>query len=103
MELTTFALTTESVMSTCMSSTRLVRKLNIITAGMATMRPKAVVTSASEMPGATCASDAEPLSCVLVRSGQEPVVVNLDLPNVEPNPEQVHWVDNIHPDPTRAR
>jgi uncharacterized RmlC-like cupin family protein len=42
------------------------------------------------------ASDAEPLSCVLVRSGQEPVVVNLDLPNVEPNPESVHWVDNIH-------
>jgi uncharacterized RmlC-like cupin family protein len=45
------------------------------------------------------ASTDEPLSCVLVRSGQEPVVVNLDLPNVEPNPEQVHWVDNIHPDP----
>jgi uncharacterized RmlC-like cupin family protein len=40
-----------------------------------------------------------PLSCVLVRSGQEPVVVNLDLPNVEPNPEEVHWVDNIHPAP----
>ena len=33
------------------------------------------------------ASDEEPLSCVLVRSGQEPVVVNLDLPSVEPNPE----------------
>ena len=32
------------------------------------------------------ASDDEPLSCVLCRSGQEPVVVNLDLPNVEPNP-----------------
>lgn len=39
------------------------------------------------------------LSCVLVRSGQEPVVVNLDLPNVEPNPEQVRWVDDIHPAP----
>src|SRR6266849_1252856 len=26
------------------------------------------------------ASDDEPLSCVLVRSGQEPVVVNLDIP-----------------------
>src|SRR5213593_2597614 len=35
------------------------------------------------------ASDDQPLSCVLVRSGQEPVVVNLDLPNVEPNPEEV--------------
>ena len=45
------------------------------------------------------ANDDEPLSCVLVRSGQEPVVVNLDLPNVEPNPEEVHWVDNIHPAP----
>src|SRR5262250_2559032 len=42
------------------------------------------------------ASDVEPLSCVLVRSGQEPVVVNLDIGNVEPNPEQVHWIDNIH-------
>ena len=42
------------------------------------------------------ASDSEPLSCVLCRSGQEPVVVNLDLPNVEPNPENVQWVDNIH-------
>ena len=47
------------------------------------------------------ASDNEPLSCVLCRSGQVPVVVNLDLPNVEPNPESVHWVDNIHPDPDK--
>jgi uncharacterized RmlC-like cupin family protein len=45
------------------------------------------------------ASDTEPLSCVLCRSGQEPVVVNLDLPNVEPNPENVPWIDNIHADP----
>jgi len=45
------------------------------------------------------ADPSAPLECVLVRSGQEPVVVNLDLPNVEPNPEQVHWVDNIHPAP----
>ena len=43
------------------------------------------------------ASDETPLSCVLVRSGQEPVVVNLDLPNVEPNPETVEWVDDLHP------
>ena len=34
------------------------------------------------------ASDDLPLSCVLVRSGQEPVVVNLDLPSVEPNPDR---------------
>jgi uncharacterized RmlC-like cupin family protein len=47
------------------------------------------------------ASDNQPLFCVLVRSGQEPVVVNLDLPNVEANPEEVHWVDNIHPAPKR--
>src|SRR5919107_3549923 len=41
----------------------------------------------------------ETLSCVVVRSGQEPVVVNLDLPAVEPNPEQIHWVDDIHGQP----
>jgi len=45
------------------------------------------------------ASDEAALSCVLVRSGQEPVVVNLDIADVEPNPEQVHWIDNIHPAP----
>ena len=44
------------------------------------------------------AEAAEPLSCVLVRSGQEPVVVNLDIPVVE-KPEEGHWVDNIHPAP----
>ena len=41
----------------------------------------------------------EPLACVVMRSGQEPVVVNLDLPEVEPNPEEVHWVDDIHRSP----
>jgi uncharacterized RmlC-like cupin family protein len=42
------------------------------------------------------ASDTEPLSCVLCRSGQEPVVVNLpDLPVAE-KPEGVRWVDDIH-------
>ena len=45
------------------------------------------------------ANDDEPLSCVLVRSGQEPVVVNLDIPVVEA-PEEVHWVDNLHPKPS---
>ena len=48
------------------------------------------------------ASDTEPLSCVLCRSGMDPVVVNLYLPNVEPNPENVPWVDNIHPDPGKS-
>ena len=37
----------------------------------------------------------EPLTCVVVRSGQEPVVVNLDIQTTEP-PEQVIWVDPIH-------
>src|ERR1041385_3639659 len=46
------------------------------------------------------ARDTEPLSCVLCRSGQEPVVVNLDIPVVE-KPEEVHWVDNIHPAPKK--
>jgi uncharacterized RmlC-like cupin family protein len=41
------------------------------------------------------ASTAEPLECVLVRSGQEPVVVNLDIAPVEP-PEEVRWIDSIH-------
>jgi len=44
------------------------------------------------------ASDEEPLSCVLVRSGQDPVVVNLDIPAAE-EPEEVHWVDDIHSAP----
>jgi uncharacterized RmlC-like cupin family protein len=42
------------------------------------------------------ASDDEPLSCVLVRSGKEAVVVNLDIPAVE-KPEEVDWKDDIHP------
>lgn len=41
------------------------------------------------------ASSDEPLECVLVRSGQEPVVVNLDIAPVEA-PESVRWIDNIH-------
>jgi uncharacterized RmlC-like cupin family protein len=41
------------------------------------------------------ASADEALECVLVRSGQEPVVVNLDIAPVEP-PEQVLWKDPIH-------
>jgi uncharacterized RmlC-like cupin family protein len=45
------------------------------------------------------ASPDAPLSCVVVRSGQEPVIVNLDLPDVEASPEQIHWVDDIHHEP----
>ena len=40
----------------------------------------------------------EPLNCILVRSDQDPVVVNLDLPAIE-DPEGLHWVDPIHADP----
>ena len=43
----------------------------------------------------------EELDCVLVRSGMDPVVVNLEIETVEP-PEEVHWVDSIHPDPRGA-
>lgn len=40
----------------------------------------------------------EPLECILVRSGQEPVVVNLDIEPVE-RPESVPWIDPIHRSP----
>ncbi len=35
------------------------------------------------------------LECVVVRSGQEPVVVNLDIAAAEA-PEAVRWIDDIH-------
>jgi uncharacterized RmlC-like cupin family protein len=41
------------------------------------------------------ASTKETLECVLVRSDNEAVVVNLDIEPVEP-PEEVHWIDPIH-------
>ena len=44
------------------------------------------------------ASPEEPLQCVLVRSNQDAVVVNLDIPVVE-DPEGLHWIDQIHPAP----
>ncbi len=47
------------------------------------------------------ASSDEPLECVLVRSDNEAVVVNLDIPDVEPNPERVDWVDPIHAPPRK--
>ena len=44
------------------------------------------------------ASDDEPLQCVLMRSDNEAVVVNL---NIEPaeKVEEVHWIDPIHQHP----
>lgn len=44
------------------------------------------------------ALDDEALNCVLVRSDQDPVVVNLDIPVVE-DPQGLHWIDPIHADP----
>jgi uncharacterized RmlC-like cupin family protein len=41
------------------------------------------------------ASRDAPLSCVIVRSDKDPVVVNLDVTPAEP-PEEVRWVDPIH-------
>jgi uncharacterized RmlC-like cupin family protein len=44
------------------------------------------------------ASTSEQLECVLVRSDNEAVVVNLDITPVE-KPEAVYWVDPIHKHP----
>ena len=44
------------------------------------------------------ASQSEQLECVLLRSGQDPVVVNLDIDPIEP-PEEVYWTDDLHPRP----
>jgi uncharacterized RmlC-like cupin family protein len=44
------------------------------------------------------ASQDQPLSCVVVRNDQEPIVVNLDIPPAE-TPEEVHWVDDVHTHP----
>ncbi len=46
------------------------------------------------------ASTAEPLECVLVRSDQHPVVVNLEIAPAE-KPEAVAWIDPIHREPPR--
>jgi len=44
------------------------------------------------------ASRSEPLECVVVRSDNEAVVINLDIAAVE-EPETVHWIDPLHPRP----
>jgi uncharacterized RmlC-like cupin family protein len=45
------------------------------------------------------ADPSEPLDCVLVRSDNEAIAINI--PNVEPveDPEEVYWVDPTHPHP----
>jgi uncharacterized RmlC-like cupin family protein len=42
------------------------------------------------------AMSSEPLMCVVVRSDQEPVVVNLNISTAE-SPEEVRWIDPSHP------
>jgi uncharacterized RmlC-like cupin family protein len=37
----------------------------------------------------------EPLACVVVRSDQEPIVVNLEIVAVE-TPEAIAWIDPLH-------
>jgi uncharacterized RmlC-like cupin family protein len=44
------------------------------------------------------ASETEPLECVLVRSDNEAVAINIDITPVE-KPEEVYWVDPTHPHP----
>jgi uncharacterized RmlC-like cupin family protein len=44
------------------------------------------------------ASGDDELECVVVRSGQEAVVVNLDIEPIE-HPQAVYWVDDIHKHP----
>jgi uncharacterized RmlC-like cupin family protein len=41
------------------------------------------------------ASAGESLVCVVVRSDQEPIVVNLDIPAAE-SPEEIQWHDPLH-------
>jgi len=44
------------------------------------------------------ASPSEPLMCVVVRSDQEPIVVNLALAAAD-SPQEVFWIDPAHPKP----
>ena len=44
------------------------------------------------------ASASEPLRCVLVRSDNDAIAVNLEIDAVE-QPETVHWIDPTHPHP----
>ncbi|MGQ0631671.1 MAG: cupin domain-containing protein [Sporichthyaceae bacterium] len=41
------------------------------------------------------ASESAELRCVLTRSGQEPIVVNLEIAGVD-QPEAVRWIDPLH-------
>ena len=41
------------------------------------------------------ANAGEPLVCVVVRSDQEPIVINLNIPAAE-SPEEIQWIDPLH-------
>ena len=69
--------------------TRLVLQEGDFDAGAARLAP--------ERPPEDAPED-EPLECVVVRSDNEAVVVNLDIEPVE-KPESVAWVDPIHKAP----
>ena len=45
------------------------------------------------------ASPSEPLECVLVRSDNEAVVVNIASVDPVERPEEVYWIDPIHKQP----
>ncbi len=48
------------------------------------------------------ALDDQPLECVLTRSGQDPIVINLEIDGVS-EPEHVPWTDPAHPMPDPPR
>jgi len=48
------------------------------------------------------ASADEALECVIVRSDQQAIVVNLDIDAVD-QPQEVHWVDPNHPAPSATQ
>ena len=45
--------------------------------------------------GDVWASKNEMLKCVLFRSGQDPIIVNLDIPEAEEHNNKI-WIDDIH-------
>ena len=42
------------------------------------------------------ALDDQPLECVLTRSGQDPIVINVEIDGVA-KPERISWTDPSHP------
>jgi uncharacterized RmlC-like cupin family protein len=65
--------------------------------GVKVIRGDQLDTNTAQTPGMNASTD-DPLECVLVRSDNEAVVVNLNIDAVE-QPETVYWVDPIHKHP----